>query len=78
MTSISKNVYVSKLGDIINEYNNPYHRTTEWKPINAKDNAYINVDDRDPKFKVGDYVRIFKYKSFSAKDYTQIGLRKFL
>ena len=43
------------------------------KPIDVKDNAYIDfkkeVNDKDPKFKVGDYVRISKYKNIFAKGY---------
>ena len=74
MTSISKNVYIDKLDDIVNEYNNTYHRTIKMKPINVKDNTYINigkkVNDKDPKFKVGDYVRIPRYKNIFAKGYT--------
>ena len=62
MTSISKNVYIDKLDDIVNEYNNAYHRTIKMKPIDVKGNTYINfgkeVNDKDPKFKVGDNVRI--------------------
>ena len=59
MTSISKNVYIDKLDDIVNEYNNTYHTTIKMK---LKDNTYINADkeinNKDPKFKVGDRVRI--------------------
>ena len=66
MTSISKNVYINKLDDIVNEYNNTYHRTIKMMPIDVKDNTYIDsgkeVDDNDPKFKIGDHVRISKYK----------------
>ena len=73
MTSISKNVYIDKLDDIVNEYNNTYHRTIKMKPIDVKDNTYINigkeVNDKDPKFKVGDHVRITKHKNIFAKDY---------
>ena len=62
MTSISKNVYIDKLDDIVYEYNNTYHTTIKMKPIDVKDNTYINADkeinDKDPKFKVGDHVRI--------------------
>ena len=62
MTSISKNVYIDKLDDIVDEYNNTYHTAIKMKPINVKDNTYINTDKeinyKDPKFKVGDYVRI--------------------
>ena len=64
MTSVSKNVYIDKLDDIVNEYNNAYHRTIKMKPIDVKDNTYINigkeVNDKDPKFKVGDHVKISK------------------
>ena len=73
MTSISKNVYIDKLDDIVNEYNNTYHRTIKMKPVDVKDNTYIDfkkeVNDRDPKFKVGDHVRISKYKNIFAKGY---------
>ena len=44
MTSISKNVYIDKLDDIVNEYNNTYHTTIKMKPIDVKDNTYINAD----------------------------------
>ena len=43
MTSISKNVYVDKLYDIVDKYNNTYHATIKMKPIDAKDNMYINA-----------------------------------
>ena len=58
MTSISKNVYIGKLDDIVDEYNNTYHATIKMKPIDVKDNTYINVNNKDPRFKVGDHVRI--------------------
>ena len=74
MTSISQNVYIDKLNDIVNEYNNTKHRTTTMKPIDVKDNTYIDfgkeVNDNDPKFKVGGHVRISKYKNIFAKGYT--------
>ena len=71
---MSKNVYIDKLNDIVNEYNNTYHRTIKMKPVDVKDNIYINfkkeVNHKDPKFKVGDNVRISKYKNIFAKGYT--------
>ena len=74
MTLVSKNVYTNKLDDIVGEYNNTYHRTIKMKSVNAKDNTYIDfkreVNDKDPKFKVGDRVRISKYKIIFAKGYT--------
>ena len=74
MTSISKNVYIDKLDDIVDEHNNTKHRTIKMKPIDVKGNTYIDfgkeVNDNDPKFKVGDHVRISKYKNIFAKGYT--------
>ena len=74
MTSVSKNVYIDKLDDIVGEYNNTYHRTIMMKPIDVKDNTYIDfkkeVNDKDLKFKVGDRLRISKYKNIFAKGYT--------
>ena len=74
MTSASKNVYIDKLDEIVAQYNNTYHRAIKIKPVDVKDNTYINVKkevtDRDPKFKVGDHVRISKYKNIFAKGYT--------
>ena len=67
-------MYIDKLDDIVNEYNNAYHRTIKMKPIDVKDNTYNNIDrevnNKDPKFKVGDHVRISKYKYIFAKGYT--------
>ena len=64
MTSISKNVYIDKLDDIVDECNNTYHNTIKMKPIDVKDNTYINtnkeINNKDPKFKVDDYGRISK------------------
>ena len=72
MTSESKNVYIDKLDDIVNEYNNTY-RTIKMKPADVKDNTCIDfkkeVNDKDPKFKVGNYVRISKYKNIFVKGY---------
>ena len=74
MTSISKNVYIDKLDDIVHKYNNKKYRTIKMKPIDVKDNTYIDFDkelnDNDPKFTVGDYVRMSKYKNIFAKGYT--------
>ena len=74
MTSISKNVYIDKLDDIVHKYNNKMHRTIQMKPIDVKDNTYIDFgkenSDNDPKFKVDDHVRILKYKNIFAKRYT--------
>ena len=67
MTSVSKNIYIDKLDDIVGEYNNTYYRTIKIKPVDIKDNSYIDskkeVNDKDPKFKIGDHVRISKGKN---------------
>ena len=74
MTSVSKNVYIDKLDGTANEYNNTYHRAIKMEPVDVKDNAYIDfkkeVNDKDPKFKLGNRVRISKYKNIFAKGYT--------
>ena len=74
MTAISKNVYFNVLDDIVNRYNNTVHRTIKMKPIDVKDNTYVDskkeVNDKYPKLKVGDHVRISKYKNIFAKGYT--------
>ena len=73
MTAISKNVYIDKLDHIVNEYNNTYHRTIKMKPADVKDNTYTDfekeVNDKNPKFKVGDHVRISKHKNIFTKGY---------
>ena len=73
MTSVSKNVYIVKLDDTVSEYNNTYHRAIKMKPVDVKDNTYIDfkkeVNDKDPKFKVGDHVRNSKYKNIFAIGY---------
>ena len=67
-------MYIDELDDIINEYNNTYHRTIKIKHVDVKDNTYIDlmkeVNDKDRKFQVGDHVRILKYKKIFAKGYT--------
>ena len=74
ITSISKNGYIDKLDDIVNEYNNTKHGTTKMKPIDHKDNTYTDfgkeVNNNDPKFKIGDHVTISKYKNIFSKGYT--------
>ena len=74
MAAISKNVYFNVLDDIANKYNNTVLRTIKMKPIDVKDNTYADskkeVNDKDSKFKVGDQVRVSKYKNIFAKGYT--------
>ena len=56
MNSISKNVYIDKLDDIVNKYNNTYHSATKIS------STYINsskeINNKNPKFKFGDVARI--------------------
>ena len=100
MISISKNVYIDKLDDILGDkfwifiinlffkiniciiFNiNRFHldfsmiyRKIKMKPVDVKNNTYIDfkkaVNHKYPKFKVGDHVRISKYKTSFAKGYT--------
>ena len=68
MTSVSKNVYFDVLDDIVKTYNNTVQRTIKMKPIDITSDFYAeyneDFNEKDPKFKIGDYVRISKYKYF--------------
>ena len=72
---ISKNVYFDVLDDIVKKYSNTVHRTIKMKPIDVTSDSYAEYNEdfheKDPKFKVGDHVRISKYKNIFAKGYTQ-------
>ena len=74
MTSVSKNAFIDKLDEVVNKCNNTYHSTFKVKPVNVKSNTYIGfskeINNKDPKFKIGDIVRIWKYKIFLTKSYT--------
>ena len=69
-------MYIDKLDGIINEYSNIYHKTIKMKPVDIKDNTYIDfnkdVNDKDPKFNLGfgDDVRISKCKNIFAEGHT--------
>ena len=73
MTETSKKVYICKLYNIVKEYNNTYHTSIKMKPVDVKNNKYIDfekeVNDKDPKFKIGDLVIRSKYKNIFAKGY---------
>ena len=62
VTVVPKNIYIDKLDDTVNKYNNTYHSTIKMKPVNVKSNTYIEsckeINDKNPKFKIGDTVRI--------------------
>ena len=66
-------MYIDKLDDIVDKYNNTYHSTIEMKPVDVKPTTYIEcskeINYQDPKFKIGDIVRISKYKNIFAKRY---------
>ena len=82
MTSISRNVFIDKLDNIVDEYSNTKDIIIKMKPLDVIDNTYIDfgkeVNDNDPKFKVGDRVRVSNTKTFLLKAILQIGLKKFL
>ena len=67
-------MHVDKLNDIVDEYNNTCHKTIKTKPVDVKDNTYIDfgkeVNDKDLKFIVGNHVRIWKYRNIFAIGYT--------
>ena len=73
MTSTLKNVYIDRLDDIVNKDNNTYHRTIKMKPVDLKPTTYFDFNKENnkegPKFKVGNNVRISKYKNIFAKGY---------
>ena len=64
MASASQNLYIDKLADIVNKYNNSYHSTIKIKSVDVKLSTYIDFkkenNKKDPKFKVGDHVIILK------------------
>ena len=82
MTAISKNIYFDALDDIVNKYNNTVHRAIKMKPIDVTTDSYVEYNEdlikKNPKFKVGDHVRISNLKTFLLKDILLIGQKKFL
>ena len=75
MTAISKNVYFDVSNDIVDKYNNTYHRKIKMKPIDVKSDFFAEYNEesnekKNPKFKVGDHVRIPTYENVFAKGYT--------
>ena len=77
MTSMSESVYIDKLVDIVNEYSNTYHNKVKVKPIDVNSNTYIDsnkdTDEKYPKFKIGETIRISKYKNLFAKGDSKLG-----
>ena len=68
-----RNIYIAKLDDIVYKYNNTYHNTIKIKSVVVKSSTYIDcgreIIDKSFKFKIGDIVRISKYKNIFAKGY---------
>ena len=66
-------MYIDKLDDIVDKYNNTIYSTIKLKPADVKSNTYINsskeINDENPKFIIGDIARISKYKNIFVKDY---------
>ena len=73
MTAVSKNVYLDVLDDIVDKYNNTYHKTIGMNPIDIKSDSFAEYNEefneKDPNLRVGDHVRISKYKNIFAKGY---------
>ena len=66
-------MYIDKLDDIVNKYNNTYHSTIKMNPVDVKPSIYIDfnkaINNKNPKFKIGYIVRISNYKNIFAKDH---------
>ena len=73
MTAISKNLSFNVLNNIVDKYNNTYHKTIKMKLIDVKSDSFAECNEesneKDPKFEVNDHVRISKYKNIFAKGY---------
>ena len=73
MTANSEKVYFNVLNYIVDKYNNTYHKTIRMKPIDVKSDSFVEYneesDEKDPKSKVCDHIRISKYKNIFAKRY---------
>ena len=91
MTATGKNVYYDVLDDVVNKYNNTKHSTIKMKPIDVGDttkssflernNKRVYIDEhneKDSRFKVGDRVRISRYKIYLLKDILLTGAKKYL
>ena len=80
MTATGKNVYYDVSDDVVNKYNNTKHSTIKMKPKDVKnDNKRVYIDEhneKDSRFKVGDRVRISKFKNIFTKGYTPNWIRE--
>ena len=73
MKAVGKNVYYDVLDDVVYKYNNTKHSTIKMKPIDVGNNKRVYIDEHNEKrsrFKVGDRVKISKFKNIFAKGYT--------
>ena len=74
MTTVCKNVFFDVLDDIVKKYSNTYHNSIKMKHKDITDDSFAEYNEefnkKDPKFKIGDHVRISKYKNIFAKGYT--------
>ena len=74
MNAVSKNVYINKIDQIVDKFNNTYHKTIKMKPVDVKSGTYIDFEtennERDSKFRIGNHVNIFKHRSIFANGYT--------
>ena len=79
MISGTKNVYIDKLDDVVNKYNNTYHSTIKTKPVDVKTNTYIGsnkkIKNKSSKFEINNIVRISKY--FSKRLHSKLVIRSF-
>ena len=70
MTSVSKSTYTDKLETIVNKYNNTYHSTIKMKPFDVNIDYTKEINNENPKYKIGDTVRTSTYKNIFSKRYT--------
>ena len=82
MTSVSKSVYIDKLDDIVNQYNNTYHRTIKMKTFNVEDDTLLifrkKLMTKIQNLKLVIMSEFINTKIFLLKNTCQIGLKKFL
>ena len=73
LTTISKSVYFDVLSDIVDKYNSTYHSSIKMEPKDVKSDSFAEYNEesneKDPKFKIGDHVRISKYKNVFDNSY---------
>ena len=66
-------MYIYKLDDVVNKYSNTYYNAIKMKPVDVKSSIYFDfskeMNDKDPKYKVGDIVRISKSENIFEKGY---------